>query len=549
MALYQAASAGRLLPAEADQEEQGGAVAMLLRGLAGAGNALDLPGSMVRDAMALKNPFDQIMTPFSDENRTSGRDLMRQYGLVGDEDNWGNFAGGLGAEILLDPLGGPLNKLLKGAGKATAGGAASAVSGLQQGLARPPAGSAALKKMARQRKGFINTGEPPGRLGGAEPAPWRNSGRIDGPEIVQTRSEIGGLQDEMLETFEPSPEAFTDLAEQYSRVDPTLSEMYRAASRWLERNPGRGGALDDFYPEVAIQNLSDETREMIAANLGQRATQRGRVFEDRLFESLAEVPAARYTDHIAGTPETLGYLARELNPRRMRARKPATVAQDAAIEQARFDSWLEDIRLGGDPNAVSNHFGGGTLDDATGGLTRGLELTDEEIEGIRDLLKRNDPDAIDRIDDLARSDDAVRDVGDGLDDLELDDFDPEMEEFVGGLGDLPNGPTDEDFLAMGIDRESMEPGFNPLSADAMELVRQDFSRVARDYIGSNNMPHIPYAAQRFLQENPQLEEVMTPLLRTEQYKARKLAELNERLRLFEPPNRGNPRDPTTFPEN
>ena len=544
MALYQAASAGRLFPAEADQEEQGGAVAMLLRGLAGAGNALDLPGSMVRDLVAGQgwDSFDQLATPFSGENRTSGRDLMRQYGLVGDEDNWGNFAGGLGAEILLDPLGGPLNKLLKGAGKAAAKGGKSAVSGLQQGLARPPAGSAALKKMARQRKGFINTGEPPGRLGGAEPAPWRNSGRIDGPEIAQTRSEIGGLQDEMLETFEPSPEAFTDLAEQYSRVDPTLSEMYRAASRWLERNPGRGGALDDFYPEVAIQNLSDETREMIAANLGQRATQRGRVFEDRLFESLAEVPAARYTDHIAGTPETLGYLARELNPRRMRARKPATVAQDAAIEQARFDSWLEDIRLGGDPNAVSNHFGGGTLDDATGGLTRGLGLTDEEIEGIRDLLKRNDPDAIDRIDDLARSDDAVRDVGDGLDDLELDDLE---------LDDL-NGP--EDFELGNIDEglgdlESMEPGFNALSADAMELVRQDFSRVAQDYIGSNNMPHIPHAARRFLQENPQLEEAMIPLLRTEQYKARKLAELNERLRLFEPPNRGNPRDPTTFPEN
>lgn len=68
------------------------------------GNLLDVPGSMVRDTLAGKNPFDQILTPFGDENRTSGRDLARSYGLAGNKDTWGNFAGGLATEVLTDPL-------------------------------------------------------------------------------------------------------------------------------------------------------------------------------------------------------------------------------------------------------------------------------------------------------------------------------------------------------------------------------------------------------------------------------------------------------------
>lgn len=75
------------------------------------GNSLDLPGSVVRDlatwlpgGMKAQNPFDQLLTPFNDSNRVSGRDLNRSYGLAGKQDNWANFAGGMGTEIALDPL-------------------------------------------------------------------------------------------------------------------------------------------------------------------------------------------------------------------------------------------------------------------------------------------------------------------------------------------------------------------------------------------------------------------------------------------------------------
>lgn len=72
--------------------------------LAGAGNAMDLPGSSVRDVLAGRPAFDQWATPFGDQNRTTGRQLARDYGMVGNTDNWGNFLGGMAVETLSDPL-------------------------------------------------------------------------------------------------------------------------------------------------------------------------------------------------------------------------------------------------------------------------------------------------------------------------------------------------------------------------------------------------------------------------------------------------------------
>ncbi len=79
-----------------------------LGGLAAVGNLLDVPGSMVRDVMSSasgtpRNPFDQLLSPFSDKNRVTGRDLLRQWGTVGKKDTWGNFAGGLAFELATDP--------------------------------------------------------------------------------------------------------------------------------------------------------------------------------------------------------------------------------------------------------------------------------------------------------------------------------------------------------------------------------------------------------------------------------------------------------------
>lgn len=82
----------------------------------GVANVLNLPGSMVLDVATGRNPFDQLLTPFSDKNRTDGRQLLRDYGLVDQQDNWHNFGKGLAVDILTDPLtyAGGLGALSKG---------------------------------------------------------------------------------------------------------------------------------------------------------------------------------------------------------------------------------------------------------------------------------------------------------------------------------------------------------------------------------------------------------------------------------------------------
>lgn len=72
---------------------------------------MDKPGRAVRGLLD-GSPSELLnLIPLSDtlgitdpEKSVSGRDLLRHYGMVGEEDNLGNFLGGLGAEILLDPV-------------------------------------------------------------------------------------------------------------------------------------------------------------------------------------------------------------------------------------------------------------------------------------------------------------------------------------------------------------------------------------------------------------------------------------------------------------
>lgn len=82
------------------------------------GNVADLPGSMVRDALSLRNPFDQFLSPFSQDNRTTGQDLLQALGVHG-ESPWLGF----GAEMALDPMtylgAGLIGKGAKGLGLAS----------------------------------------------------------------------------------------------------------------------------------------------------------------------------------------------------------------------------------------------------------------------------------------------------------------------------------------------------------------------------------------------------------------------------------------------
>jgi hypothetical protein len=103
-------------------------------GLAGLGWILDTPGAMVRGT--LSGGIGKGISALWDtsDERVDGRELLRQYGMVGDEDNWSNFGGGLAAEVLLDPttyLSLGLNQLV-GKGAKTAAGQAAARAGMLQ---------------------------------------------------------------------------------------------------------------------------------------------------------------------------------------------------------------------------------------------------------------------------------------------------------------------------------------------------------------------------------------------------------------------------------
>lgn len=104
--------------------------------------ALDTPGAAVRSWLAGKG-FVEGATA-SAQDRTSGRDLLRQAGVADEEDTWSNYLAGIGVEIATDPL-----SILTGpAASLTRAGKAAKAAGILDGSAR-----AASRKFLQSRTG------------------------------------------------------------------------------------------------------------------------------------------------------------------------------------------------------------------------------------------------------------------------------------------------------------------------------------------------------------------------------------------------------------
>lgn len=101
-------------------------------GLAGLGWILDTPGAVVRGTLA-EGPVKGLSALWeTSDDRVTGRELLRKYNMIGEEDTWGNFAGSLAAEALLDPttyMSFGLNQFL-GKGAKTISGKAAQKAGL-----------------------------------------------------------------------------------------------------------------------------------------------------------------------------------------------------------------------------------------------------------------------------------------------------------------------------------------------------------------------------------------------------------------------------------
>jgi hypothetical protein len=93
-----------LMPEEQRRSMLGKLASVGTSGLAGLGWILDTPGAMVRGLLS-GGPGRAVSALWdTSEERVTGRELARQYGLASQKDNWSNFTGGLAAEVLLDPL-------------------------------------------------------------------------------------------------------------------------------------------------------------------------------------------------------------------------------------------------------------------------------------------------------------------------------------------------------------------------------------------------------------------------------------------------------------
>lgn len=85
---------GDFAPIQLTPEQEEGLVSQVgnagLSALAAFGNAAGLPQSSIFDLLTGQNPFDQWATPFSSENRATGRDVLSHYGVMSknDPDKW-----------------------------------------------------------------------------------------------------------------------------------------------------------------------------------------------------------------------------------------------------------------------------------------------------------------------------------------------------------------------------------------------------------------------------------------------------------------------------
>lgn len=182
-----------------DQQREGILKGLGRKALSGGGmvgNLLDIPGSMVRDTLGLigsggnwkkYNPIDQLLSPFSSENRTSSRDLMEGAGLLSKNNpgfDLGDVAGFVG-DIALDPL----TYVTLGASALSKGGRVAKAAGLLDDAAKV-AGTVG-KREARLTTSLDDLLDP-ARFVGNEAKAARDAAELAASKIGTTVAEVGG---------------------------------------------------------------------------------------------------------------------------------------------------------------------------------------------------------------------------------------------------------------------------------------------------------------------------------------------------------------------
>lgn len=272
-------------PSFSDDDEQsivGGLRDKSIGTLAAVGNVLDLPGSSVRDVLAGKNPFDQYLSPTSSNNRTTGRDLARQYGLAGRRNTWGNAIGGFGAEVALDPL----TYLTFGGSALGRAGQAAKGAGLMDDLARVAAAKQgrAIGSVGKRQARLTTTLEDFAKYGGGETAEKASKLISEGSKADEVMGGLAGVglpfrdPSFVLGTGNRAKRAATAMdsagqAARYAKVPGTNFAPVNSIARLFDVS--LGDTKTPFGQAIAKQSFRDKEKNRVAARMdaGQAANQ------------------------------------------------------------------------------------------------------------------------------------------------------------------------------------------------------------------------------------------------------------------------------------
>lgn len=344
----------------------------LLSGVQWLGETLGKPQRALFGTLAGESDAWQNLIPFSDTlgitdpaKAVTGRDLLRQYGAIGQEDNWGNFAGGLALDIVADPLAfvrGPAGALTKaGEQAAKAGTLERSIAGR---IGRGQGGWAAITDRPWYVEPFMGKAENAAVLGTGKYGQMAAEGLDKGWDAA-TRAKIPGTSISpvawMRSAFEPGAANVTGAAE----LVPTYGKTYKPVESALKAETSI--AVEPLY---GLQ--SQAQRDLM--NLGMAAEDASRALADA------------------------GASTRELGEIRIRSSVPTTADQLQVLEKYGQDyagqaakvidpAFEASKRVGTDINEFGNVWGHGYVPRSM--ADAGVNLTQQQM--ARSELLKNIP--------------------------------------------------------------------------------------------------------------------------------------------------------------
>lgn len=338
-------------------------------GVSGLGWLLDTPAAMVRGGLSQGIGKALAALYETSAQRVSGRELNRQMGIAGKKDSWGNFLGGIGTEVGLDPLtylSLGIAPLLGGIAKTASGklAARAGMTAMDLGLAAKKLGLPGKATLMRQSPEELLRAMPAGLAQEARERFMQLAGDkadalLKAPMSAGNRLSIPGLYDGAFDMYgKRVGDAIARGADNLGLAAdavPYLGGAIRTANalvgsrrkgfnttsgQWL----GRGiTQAEDFAGEVAERRLSGDTVDA-ARGIGEE------IYRTKAF-------ADAFRDHMEGFDDAIPFFLRPLfepgQPGAVLANKQRLAQRDAIRAARQQGVPLESTKL---PNDIQYMF-------------------------------------------------------------------------------------------------------------------------------------------------------------------------------------------------